>query len=113
MWWAGAWDSQHSPLGRLLLAKEPNGNVPADGGSIPPDAKVLARLEELQAVAPGCISVARSHVDGPQSWSPPSSDAPSELLAARFDRHLDLRWRRTSYSDITAAAHDPLVVKRA
>ena len=109
VWWAGAWDSQHSPLGRLLLAKEPNGYVPADGGSIPPDAKVLARLEELQAVAPGCISVARSHVDGPQSWSPPSSDAPSELLAARFDRHLDLRWRRTSYSDITAAAHDPLV----
>ncbi len=109
VWWAGAWDSQHSPLGRLLLAKEPNGYVPADGDAIPPDAKLLARLAELQATAPGCISVTRSHVDEPQSWSPPSSDVPSELVAARFDRQLDLRWRRTSYSDITAAAHDPLV----
>jgi exodeoxyribonuclease V beta subunit len=33
----------------------------------------------------------------------------AELTAARFDRHLDLRWRRTSYSDITSEAHDALV----
>ncbi len=109
VWWAGAWDSQHSPLGRLLLAKEPNGYVPADGGTIPPDAKLLARLGELQAAAPGCISVARSHVDGQATWSPPAAYTASELAAARFDRQLDLRWRRTSYSDITSAAHDPLV----
>ena len=44
----------------------------------------------------------------PAAWSPPV-DAPAELEAARFDRRLDLWWRRTSYSDITAEAHDPLV----
>ena len=108
VWWAGAWDSQHSPLGRLLLAREPNGYVPADGGTIPPDAKVLTRLEELQAAAPGCISVTRSHVEDPVTWSPPTPRL-GELAAARFDRELDLRWRRTSYSDITSAVHDPLV----
>src|SRR5262249_5891124 len=27
----------------------------------------------------------------------------------RFGRSLDLRWRRTSYTDITSEAHDPLV----
>ena len=37
------------------------------------------------------------------------STPPAELEAARFDRRLDLWWRRTSYSDITAEAHDPLV----
>src|SRR6185312_11739184 len=101
-------DSQHSPLGRLLLAREPNGYVPADGGTIPPDAKVLARLQEIQTAAPGCISVTRSHVGDPVTWRPPTAGS-SELEAARFDRELDLRWRRTSYSDITSAAHDPLV----
>jgi exodeoxyribonuclease V beta subunit len=41
-------------------------------------------------------------------WSPPIEPAAS-LTAATFDRRLDLWWRRTSYSDITAEAHDPLV----
>ena len=29
-----------------------------------------------------------------------------DLRVASFERSLDLRWRRTSYSGITAAAHD-------
>jgi exodeoxyribonuclease V beta subunit len=42
---------------------------------------------------------------------PPGSFAgapavPPALRAARFDRTLDLAWRRTSYSALTAAAHD-------
>jgi exodeoxyribonuclease V beta subunit len=44
----------------------------------------------------------------PTAWSPPF-EPPVELTAARFDRHLDLWWRRTSYTDITVDAHDPLV----
>ena len=35
-------------------------------------------------------------------------EPPTELAAARFDRHLDLWWRRTSYSDITSEAHEAL-----
>ncbi len=58
--------------------------------------------------APGCISIERSTLGLAAEWSPPPPPA-ADLLAARFDRHLDLRWRRTSYSDITAGAHDPLV----
>jgi exodeoxyribonuclease V beta subunit len=33
----------------------------------------------------------------------------AELSAARFDRDLDWRWRRTSYSDITAGAYEARV----
>ena len=32
-----------------------------------------------------------------------------ELCAARFDRDLDWRWRRTSYSDITAGSYEARV----
>ena len=69
---------------------------------------MLARLAQLAAEAPGCVSVERATIGQNRSWSPPSR-LPAELIAARFDRQLDLRWRRTSYSDITAAAHEQLV----
>ncbi len=109
IWWASAWDSQHSPLGRLLFAKDEKGNVAPDGGkSIPVDEAVCQRLEALSAEAPGCVSVSRSRLGLLSAWSP-SLAAPTNLLAARFDRRLDLRWRRTSYSDITAAAHEEIV----
>ena len=109
IWWAGAWDSQHSPLGRLLLAKGVGGNVAPEGGSsIPQDKAVLARLEQLVAQAPSCIAVEPSVIGHDRSLSAAAQTA-AHLAAARFDRELDLRWRRTSYSDITAAAHELLV----
>jgi exodeoxyribonuclease V beta subunit len=109
IWWAGAWDSQHSPLGRLLLCRDDDGNVAPDGGrTIPTDKTVLARLQELVAQAPGCIGVQRAAIGHGRLSSPPRT-LPGQLAAAPFDRQLDLRWRRTSYSDITAVAHEQLV----
>ena len=40
---------------------------------------------------------------------PASRKQPAELSAARFDRDLDWRWRRTSYSDITAGSYEARV----
>jgi exodeoxyribonuclease V beta subunit len=109
LWWAGAWDSQHSPLGRLLLSKDEHGNVSPDGPrSVPQDTAVMERLQQLRQEARGCVSITRSTLGAPRTWSPPLAQ-PAELHAAVFDRVLDLRWRRTSYSDITWGAHDPLV----
>jgi len=108
IWWASAWGSQDSPLGRLLFAKDEQGNVATDGTATPNEAAVCERFEQLAVEAPGAISVSRSILGLARAWSPPLPP-PAELLTARFDRQLDLRWRRTSYSDITAAAHDALV----
>jgi exodeoxyribonuclease V beta subunit len=108
IWWAGSYDSRHSPLSRLLFARDEDGNVAPDGGSTPSDAAAAERFRELAAVAPGRIRVERSTLERPTTWSPPV-EATLDLAAARFDRRLDLWWRRTSYTDITAEAHDPLV----
>jgi exodeoxyribonuclease V beta subunit len=108
IWWAGSRDSRDSPLGRLLFAKDEDGNIAPFGNSTPADAAMLERLRELAAQAPGRIGVERATLGAPVSWSPPVQ-TPIELRAARFDRRLDLWWRRTSYTDITAEAHDPLV----
>ena len=108
VWWAGSWDSRHSALGRLLFAREPDGNVPPGGSFTPTDAAATARFHELAALAEGCISVERAVVEGASEWAGARAAA-GALSAARFDRDLDLGWRRTSYSDITARTHDPHV----
>jgi exodeoxyribonuclease V beta subunit len=108
IWWAPSYDSRHSPLGRLLFAKGPDGTIAPEGRSTPADEAADARFAELAERAPGAISVQRSVLGTPTAWSPPA-EPPVDLMAAPFDRRLDLRWRRTSYTDITAAAHEAFV----
>jgi exodeoxyribonuclease V beta subunit len=108
LWWAAGFDSGHSPLGRLLFARDQDGNVAAKGASPPADQAFGARLAKLGEAAPGAISVELVSFGLPSSWQSPSAQV-SDLRAARLHRDLDLRWRRTSYSDITAAAHETWV----
>ena len=69
VWWAGSWDSRHSALGRLLFAREADGNVPPAGSFTPTDAAATARFHELAALAAGCISVERAVVEGASEWA--------------------------------------------
>ena len=109
IWWAPTWDSRNSPLGRLLFAQDDSGDVASEGERTPSDAEALARFEALRAAAPGRIAIEDAALAGlPPSWSPPPTGA-GELAAASFARTLDERWRRTSYSDITADAYDARV----
>ncbi len=108
VWWAASFDSRHSPLGRLLFSRRPDGTVPAEGRSTPSDEEAEARLRELAGEAPGCIAAERALPAPPRRW-PGRSHTAAELAAATFDRTLDHGWRRTSYSDITAAAGEPHV----
>ena len=108
IWWAGSYDSRNSPVGRLLFARNPDGDVAPEGRSTPTDAAADERFAELAAQAQGAVGVERSTLERPTTWSPPIKP-PVDLAAARFDRGLDASWRRTSYSDITAEAHDPVV----
>ncbi|MCA1689758.1 MAG: hypothetical protein LC720_04745 [Actinobacteria bacterium] len=105
VWWAGSWDARHSPLGRLLFARDETGNVAPSGAATPDDAAAVARFEALAGEAPpGCIGVERSRVGRPAMWAPVRG-APAALGAAGFDRTLDWRWRRTSYTDIAAGTY--------
>ncbi|HWD75117.1 MAG TPA: UvrD-helicase domain-containing protein [Solirubrobacteraceae bacterium] len=110
VWWAGSFDSRNSPLGRLLFFRSETGDVAPVGTHTPGDPAVLARLDTLaqSAGGPHRISVERAALGGPPAWSPPLPE-PAELAVSVFDRPLDLRWRRTSYSDITVASHDAWV----
>jgi len=108
VWWAGSTDSGKSPLGRLLFYREIDGVVSSKGGRTPSDEQVRLRLVELSEASGGCIAV--EEADGNRGAPLPKPDSTSvQLEAAVFDRVFDERWRRTSYSGITADAHEPRV----
>ena len=102
VWWVRAYDSQHSPLGRLLMSRDRDGNVAASATYSPNEAAVQARLEQVATRVPGQISVERCTAYPAARWTG-AMPAAGHLAAARFERSLDRAWRRTSYSGITAA----------
>jgi exodeoxyribonuclease V beta subunit len=109
VWWAGSFGSRDSPLGRLMFARDDDGNVRPVGAKKISDQAALERFGALAAEAGGSIAVEPVLLGGlPTSWGGGPA-AGVELAAASFHRTLDERWRRTSYSDITAAAHDAFV----
>jgi exodeoxyribonuclease V beta subunit len=102
VWWVRAYESQHSPFGRLLMCRDRDGNVAPSATYSPNEAAVQARLEAVAARVRGQISVERCRAVSLARWEGTVS-VPGDLAAARFDRSLDRAWRRTSYSGITAA----------
>jgi exodeoxyribonuclease V beta subunit len=108
VWWAGSYDSRFSPLGRLLFAREESGMVLPQAKVTPDDLTALRRFGDLARSAPDAIAVERAAPDPAARWSAELGDA-EELSISRFERSLDLRWRRTSYTDMTAASYDAQV----
>ena len=104
-WWANHWDTAASPLHRLLHAEHDAGEPRrpglvydtrhAPGGGSPFALPWLAAAGIAVVAAPA--EPAASVVSG--------RAARVELRARPWTRAIDQRWRRTSYSGLTAAAH--------
>jgi exodeoxyribonuclease V beta subunit len=96
-WWAPSRNTPASGLQRFLYrpageAVEPLAAYPLDG-----DPRALPLLQQgfsVETVTPRA----------PRRWQA-TADAPGLAGPRTFDRDLDLAWRRTSYSSLTAAAH--------
>jgi exodeoxyribonuclease V beta subunit len=105
LWWAPATTAECAPLTRLLFGLAPGAREPEMTVVIPSDADIVSALETRFAAASDRVRVEPVVESGPLRWSRLPSAA-GELSAATFERDLDLAWRRTSYSGLTAAAHD-------
>lgn len=105
--WAPSTPTSRSPLHRLLFAREPGSPELAAEGRVPHDEAMAEEFHRWAAPAGGLIAVEPvgqfpiPHL----TWSAPREEY-GRLAAARFDRVIDETWRRTSYSALTAAAHD-------
>jgi exodeoxyribonuclease V beta subunit len=104
LWWAVVQGSEHSPLARLLCSQGPAGVIPAAGKALPDDDAVMRILADRAARQSADIAVERIGRDLDARFRPAVVVAP-EMTTAVFGRHVDVGWRRTSYSGIVAAAH--------
>jgi exodeoxyribonuclease V beta subunit len=102
-WWAPSGQAAGSPLHRLLLGRAPGEPEPAARVKVADDDVVLPALTAWGW--PDEIAVEPVPAVPDLRWEPPAAPPPA-LEAARFTRTLDTAWRRTSYTGLTAAAHD-------
>ncbi len=110
VWWAGSWNSRDSALSRLLLARDDDGSVARPRPGPPSDDAAIERFRELASAAPGCVSVERASAQRPAGrWSGAAPGDGARSPRRRSTASWTARWRRTSYSDITAAAHEARV----
>lgn len=107
LWWAPAYSTNEAPLHRMLFGRDPGeADVPQKVG-VPEDPMVAEQLARWADAAPVTVEVQAVGADPiPQpSWTPPQEET-GELTAAVFRRELDAGWRRTSYTALTASAHE-------
>lgn len=96
-WWAPSHNTASSALHRFLSRTPVEGEVPAPSYPLSGDPTTARPLGPGVALEP---LVPRP----PTPWQAEPADTPAMAVRA-FDRPLDLRWRRTSYSALTAAVH--------
>lgn len=108
-WWATGGDAASSPFARVLLGRDPHtGAVTRELARRPTEGDIGRALGGL--AAGGAIGV---ETVGVETVGVPAdvrdvvpAPAPTALAVAPFDRTFDRRWVRTSYSGLTAAAHE-------
>ena len=103
--WAPTGNTSQAPLHRLLFGPAGPGAEPAAAVAVPRDDAAAERLDAVAAASAGCISAQPALPRPAVRWEPPRAAVPT-LRAARFTRRLDDAWRRTSYSALTAGAHE-------
>ncbi|SDS85484.1 exodeoxyribonuclease V beta subunit [Friedmanniella luteola] len=97
-WWAPSHNTPGSALQRFLYrSRSSEGEVPAASYPLSGDPSALPGLGDDVVVEP---LVPRAVTP----WQAGATDVPA-MAVRTFTRPLDLRWRRTSYSALTAAVH--------
>ena len=96
-WWAPSHNTPCSALQRFLYRGRTEGEVPAAAYPLSGDPGSLPGLGPGVVVEPLLPRAATP-------WQAATADQPAMEVRA-FGRPLDLRWRRTSYSALTAAVH--------
>lgn len=103
-WWAPSWDEPNGGLSRLLRGRVPRqAHVPDSLDPKPSDADALEHLRRWEAYGGPHVELARPAAEVPEPVLP---GPPAGLGVRRFDRPIDLDWRRTSYSALVRAAEE-------
>lgn len=105
-WWAPSHNSASGPLTRVLFGRGEAGTVPVASVPVARDEQVAGRLAQLAATSGGTVDVEQVDAAPAAARWEPATPPDGDLHVATFDRQLDPTWRRTSYTGLTAAAHE-------
>jgi exodeoxyribonuclease V beta subunit len=100
-WWAPTHNTKTSAMHRLLMHRAPGVVAPVTI-PVPPDA---AALQQIQTLSTSNLAVEVVE-PRPVVEYRPTSTGRATLRLAVLNRELDSTWRRTSYSALTADAHE-------
>jgi len=108
LWWVSGHGGERAALARILLgAAGADGVVPDALRKVPTHEDVRVSLEELAERSPDVLSVEEAAGARAVPTVAAAHRAAATTLGVRtFVRPFDDRWTRTSYSALTAAAHD-------
>jgi len=112
VWWVTGQDADASPFARLLLGRGEDGVVRSKLRSRPTEDDIRRAVGELCERTAGSVSIEEAFepCDGIGRTEPAGQTIVTgdrlDLQVASFERTFDDSWRRTSYSALTAAAHD-------
>jgi exodeoxyribonuclease V beta subunit len=105
-WWATTSDARSSAFARVLLGRtDDEGAIAQELDRAPSNDDITAALLSLPTASPGAIGIERTGSAAAHVQRPGDSVA-TQLAVRAFDRTIDRSWVRTSYSGLTAAAHD-------
>ncbi|WP_109506878.1 UvrD-helicase domain-containing protein [Nocardioides speluncae] len=102
-WWAPTRNTSSSPLHRMLLGRRPGMSVVPDETPLRPDDEAARIFAAWQGAGGPVVEEARPLAGLPEV----AADPPPALELRRFTREIDLAWRRTSYSSLTAVETAP------
>jgi exodeoxyribonuclease V beta subunit len=105
-WWAPTRNTRPSALNRLLFGRLGGQLQPEPNPALPADRVLAGRLEEWAAPVAEVVAIEAVPALDEVVVLPPGARPDGQLDVATFTRALDWTWQRTSYSRLTAAAHD-------
>jgi exodeoxyribonuclease V beta subunit len=108
LWWATANDARSSPFARVLLGKDSDTGAIQDRlQKVPSEDQIRDALTTLASRCDGAIDIVDVGPPVQNRLRARQVTEPSlELSVCSFERDFDHLWTRTSYSGLTAAAHD-------
>ncbi len=102
-WWSASYDEPNGGLSRLLRGRRRGeAPVPDRCEPKPSDGQALACFREWEAA--GGLVIEDSVIPALAPVTP--AQAPEDLAARHFHRHIDTGWRRTSYSGLIRHASE-------
>lgn len=103
VWWAAVKKSATAPLTRMLFGRLPDGGGMAEQVDLTRNDRPLWQaLQARTAASDGTLHALLLDHDPAATHYEPERPSPQPIATARFGRSVDMTWRRTSFSGLTA-----------